>query len=153
MGFSFDWERERFTMDEGYVDAVLEAFIRLYNKGYIYRGTRVINWCPRCQSAISDIEVEYKEQASHLWHFKYPLEDGNGYIIVATTRPETMLGDTAVAVNPNDERYKDLIGKNVVLPLVDRKIPIIADDYVALDFGTGAVKITPAHDLTTLKWD
>ena len=146
MGFSFDWERERFTMDEGYVDAVLEAFIRLYNKGYIYRGTRVINWCPRCQSAISDIEVEYKEQASHLWHFKYPLEDGNGYIIVATTRPETMLGDTAVAVNPNDERYKDLIGKNVVLPLVDRKIPIIADDYVALDFGTGAVKITPAHD-------
>ena len=146
MGFSFDWEKERFTMDEGYADAVLEAFVRLYNKGYIYRGTRVINWCPRCKTAISDIEVEYKEQASHLWHFKYPLEDGSGYIIVATTRPETMLGDTAVAVNPNDDRYKNIIGKNVILPLVDRKIPIIADDYVAKDFGTGAVKITPAHD-------
>ncbi|MBQ0105586.1 MAG: valine--tRNA ligase [Armatimonadetes bacterium] len=146
MGFSFDWERERFTMDEGYADAVLEAFVRLYNKKYIYKGTRVINWCPRCNTAISDIEVEYKEQPSHLWHFKYPLEDGSGYITVATTRPETMLGDTAVAVNPNDERYKDLIGKNVILPLVDRKIPIIADDYVGIDFGTGAVKITPAHD-------
>ena len=146
MGFSFDWEKERFTMDEGYADAVLEAFVRLYNKGYIYRGTRVINWCPRCKTAISDIEVEYKEQASHLWHFKYPLEDGSGYIIVATTRPETMLGDTAVAVNPSDDRYKNIIGKNVILPLVDRKIPIIADDYVAKDFGTGAVKITPAHD-------
>ena len=146
MGFSFDWEKERFTMDQGYADAVLEAFVRLYNKGYIYRGTRVINWCPRCKTAISDIEVEYKEQASHLWHFKYSIEDGSGYIIVATTRPETMLGDTAVAVNPNDERYKDLIGKNVILPLVDRKIPIIADDYVSMEFGTGAVKITPAHD-------
>lgn len=146
MGFSFDWERERFTMDEGYADAVLESFVRLYNKGYIYKGTRVINWCPRCGTAISDIEVEYKEQASHLWHFNYPLEDGLGYITVATTRPETMLGDTAVAVNPNDERYKNLVGKNVILPLVDRKIPIIADEYVALDFGTGAVKITPAHD-------
>ena len=146
MGFSFDWERERFTMDEGYADAVLESFVRLYNKGYIYKGTRVINWCPRCGTAISDIEVEYKEQASHLWHFNYPLEDGAGYITVATTRPETMLGDTAVAVNPNDERYKNLVGKNVILPLVDRKIPIIADEYVALDFGTGAVKITPAHD-------
>jgi len=147
MGFSFDWVRERFTMDEAYTDAVLESFIHLYNKGYIYRGARVINWCPRCQTAISDIEVEYVEQHSHLWHFRYPLEDGSGYIVVATTRPETMLGDTAVAVNPNDPRYTGLIGKNVKLPLVGRIIPIIADEYVDLEFGTGAVKVTPAHDL------
>lgn len=157
MGFSFDWERERFTMDEGYVDAVLESFIRLFDKGYIYRGARVINWCPRCHTAISDIEVEYVEQHSHLWHFRYPLEnpppcEGGakggcpGYVVVATTRPETMLGDTAVAVNPNDERYRDIVGKSVILPLVGRQIPIVADDYVDLEFGTGAVKVTPAHD-------
>jgi len=146
MGFSFDWERERFTMDEKYVDAVLESFVRLFNKGLIYRGARVINWCPRCHTAISDIEVEYVEQHSHLWHFRYPLEDGSGYVVVATTRPETMLGDTAVAVNPNDERYAGMIGKNVRLPLVDRVIPIVADEYVDMEFGTGAVKVTPAHD-------
>lgn len=146
MGFSFDWGRERFTMDEGYTDAVLEAFVRLFNKGYIYRGARVINWCPRCHTAISDIEVEYVEQHSHLWNIRYPLEDGSGYVIVATTRPETMLGDTGVAVNPNDERYSKLVGKNVILPLVGRVIPIVADDYVDKEFGTGAVKVTPAHD-------
>jgi len=146
MGFSFDWERERFTMDEGYVDAVLESFVQLFNKGYIYKGARVINWCPRCHTAISDIEVEHEEQASHLWHFKYLLEDGNGYVVVATTRPETMLGDTGVAVNPNDPRYTDFIGKNVILPIMNRPIPIVADEYVDLEFGTGAVKTTPAHD-------
>ncbi|MCE5321856.1 valine--tRNA ligase [bacterium] len=146
MGFSFDWERERFTMDAGYTDAVLESFIRLFDKGYIYRGARVINWCPRCHTAISDIEVEYVEQHSHLWHLRYPLEDGSGYVIVATTRPETMLGDTAVAVNPRDERYADMVGKNVRLPLTDRLIPIVADEHVDIEFGTGAVKVTPAHD-------
>ncbi|MHB9038609.1 MAG: valine--tRNA ligase [Armatimonadota bacterium] len=146
MGFSFDWQRERFTMDEGYTDAVLESFIRLFNKGYIYRGARVINWCPRCHTAISDIEVEYVEQHSHLWHLRYPLEDGSGYIVVATTRPETMLGDTAVAVNPNDERYLAMMGKNVKLPLINRVIPIVEDDHVDIEFGTGAVKVTPAHD-------
>jgi valyl-tRNA synthetase len=146
MGFSFDWDRERFTMDEGYTDAVLEAFVRLFDKGYIYRGARVINWCPRCHTAISDIEVEYVEQHSNLWHIRYPLEDGSGCVIVATTRPETMLGDTAVAVNPNDERYTGLVGKNVILPLQDRPIPIVADEYVDKEFGTGAVKTTPAHD-------
>ena len=153
MGFSFDWSRERFTMDEGYVDAVLESFVRLFNKGLIYRGARVINWCPRCHSGISDIEVEYVEQHSHLWHFRYPLEDGpstgsgcSGYVVVATTRPETMLGDTAVAVNPGDDRYAKMLGKNVRLPLVGRIIPIVADDYVDMSFGTGAVKVTPAHD-------
>ncbi|MDH7602543.1 MAG: valine--tRNA ligase [Armatimonadota bacterium] len=146
MGFSFDWDRERFTMDDEYVDAVLEAFVRLFNKGYIYRGTRVINWCPRCHTAISDIEVEYVEQPSHLWYIRYPFEDGSGYIVVATTRPETMLGDTAVAVNPSDQRYKDAIGKTVRLPLVGRLIPVIADEFVDPEFGTGAVKVTPAHD-------
>ena len=146
MGFSFDWERERFTMDDGYVDAVLESFVRLFNKGYIYRGTRVINWCPRCHTAISDIEVEYVEQHGHLWYVRYPYEDGTGHIVVATTRPETMLGDTAVTVNPNDPRYKDVVGKRVRLPLTDRVIPVIADDFVDPDFGTGAVKATPAHD-------
>ena len=146
MGFSFDWERERFTMDDGYVDAVLESFVRLFDKGYIYRGARVVNWCPRCHTAISDIEVEYVEQHSNLWHFRYPLEDGSAYVVVATTRPETMLGDTAVAVNPKDERYRDMIGKTVVLPLVGRRIPIVADEYVDMEFGTGAVKVTPAHD-------
>lgn len=146
MGFSFDWDRERFTMDDEYVDAVLEAFVRLFNKGYIYRGTRVINWCPRCHTAISDIEVEYVEQSSHLWYIRYPHEDGSGHVVVATTRPETMLGDTAVAVNPNDPRYKAVVGKSVLLPLVNRVIPIIADEFVDPDFGTGAVKVTPAHD-------
>ena len=146
MGFSFDWERERFTMDAGYVDAVLESFVRLFNKGYIYRGARVINWCPRCHTAISDIEVEYVEQHSHLWYVRYPYEDGSGHIVVATTRPETMLGDTAVTVNPEDPRYKRFVGWNVKLPLTDRMIPVIADDFVDPEFGTGAVKTTPAHD-------
>ncbi len=146
MGFSFDWERERFTMDAGYTDAVLEAFVRLFDKGYIYRGARVINWCPRCHTAISDIEVEYVEQRSSLWYLRYPLEEGSGFVVVATTRPETMLGDTAVTVNPNDDRYKHLIAKRVKLPLTDRVIPIIADEFVDMEFGTGAVKATPAHD-------
>ncbi|MBO4548029.1 MAG: valine--tRNA ligase [Abditibacteriota bacterium] len=146
LGFSFDWERERFTMDKGYADAVLETFVRLFDKGYIYKGARVINWCPRCASAISDLEVEYQEQAGHFWHYRYPLEDGSGYVTIATTRPETMLGDTAVAVNSKDERYKALVGKNLILPLTDRVIPIVADDYVDMEFGTGCVKITPAHD-------
>jgi len=145
-GASYDWERERFTMDDDYVTAVLTAFTHLYNKGLIYRGTRIINWCCHCETAISDLEVEYEDQASHLWHLKYPLADGSGEIIVATTRPETMLGDTAVAVNPDDERYKQFIGKTVMLPIVNREIPVIADDYVNLEFGTGAVKVTPAHD-------
>lgn len=146
MGFSFDWARERFTMDARYSDAVLESFVRLFDKGYIYRGVRVINWCPRCHTAISDIEVEYVEQRSHLWHIRYPLEDGSGHLVVATTRPETMLGDTAVAVNPGDERYLGLVEKHAVLPLQDRRIPIVADEYVDVEFGTGAVKVTPAHD-------
>jgi len=146
MGFSFDWARERFTMDEQYSDAVLESFIRLFNKGYIYRGTRVINWCPRCHTAISDIEIEYVEQHGHLWHIRYPLDDGSGFIVVATTRPETMLGDTGVTVNPKDERYQHLVGKRCKLPLTNRIIPIIADEFVDMEFGTGAVKATPAHD-------
>ncbi len=146
MGFSFDWDRERFTMDAGYTEAVQEAFIRLFNKGYIYRGARVINWCPRCHTAISDIEVEHIEEQGHLWHIRYPLEDGSGFVTVATTRPETMLGDTAVTVHPDDPRYTNLIGKNVKLPLTDRVLPIIADDFVDMEFGTGAVKATPAHD-------
>ncbi len=146
LGFSFDWERERFTMDKGYADAVLETFVRLFDKGYIYKGARVINWCPRCASAISDLEVEYKEQEGHFWHYNYPLEDGSGFVTIATTRPETMLGDTAVAVNSTDERYAGLVGKKLRLPLTDRVIPIIADDYVDKEFGTGCVKITPSHD-------
>ncbi len=146
MGSSADWERERFTMDEGCSKAVKEVFVKLYDKGLIYRGKRIINWCPKCQTSISDAEVEYEEQAGHFWHLRYPLSDGSGYIQMATTRPETMLGDTAVAVNPNDERYKDMVGKKVILPLVHREIPIIADEYVEMDFGTGVVKITPAHD-------
>ena len=146
MGCSFDWSRERFTMDEGYVDAVLESFVRLFNKGMIYRGARVINWCPRCHTAISDIEVEYVEQNSHLWYLRYPNEDGSGYVVVATTRPETMLGDTAVTVIPDDDRYNAMTGKSVSLPLTDRVIPIIADEFVDIEFGTGAVKATPAHD-------
>ena len=146
IGSSCDWDRERFTMDEGCNEAVKEVFINLYNKGQIYRGERIINWCPKCLTSISDAEVEYEDQAGHFWHLRYQLSDGSGYINLATTRPETLLGDTAVAVNPNDERYKDMIGKTVVLPIVHREIPIVADDYVEMEFGTGVVKITPAHD-------
>ena len=146
MGSSADWERERFTMDEGCNKAVKTVYVNLYNKGLIYRGERIINWCPHCLTSISDAEVEYEEQAGHFWHLRYPLKDGTGYINLATTRPETLLGDTAVAVNPKDERYKDLVGKTVILPIVHREIPIVADDYVEMDFGTGVVKITPAHD-------
>ena len=146
LGSSCDWERERFTLDEGCSNAVKEVFIKLYEKGLIYRGERMVNWCPHCLTSISDAEVEYEEQPSHLWHLRYPLTDGSGYIEMATTRPETMLGDTAVAVNPEDERYRDMVGKTVTLPLVGREIPIVADDYVDVEFGTGVVKITPAHD-------
>ncbi len=146
IGSSCDWDRERFTMDEGCNKAVKEVFIKLYEKGLIYRGERIINWCPKCRTSISDAEVEYEEQAGHFWHLRYALSDGSGYINLATTRPETLLGDTAVAVNPNDERYKDMVGKTVILPIVHREIPIVADDYVEMDFGTGVVKITPAHD-------
>ncbi|MBQ5761511.1 MAG: valine--tRNA ligase [Clostridia bacterium] len=146
LGSSCDWERLRFTMDEGLSKAVLEVFIELYNKGLIYKGIRITNWCPKCNTSISDVEVEYEEQNGSFWHIKYPLTDGSGYLTIATTRPETMLGDTAVAVNPEDDRYKHLIGKTLMLPLVNKEIPIIADEYVELGFGTGAVKITPAHD-------
>ncbi len=146
LGCSCDWERERFTMDEGCSEAVLEVFIRLYEKGYIYKGSRIINWCPVCKTSISDAEVEHEEQAGHFWHINYPVADGSGYVEIATTRPETMLGDTAVAVNPEDERYRHLIGKTLKLPLTDREIPVIADPYVDREFGTGCVKITPAHD-------
>ena len=146
MGSSCDWDRERFTLDEGCNKAVVEVFNRLYEKGLIYRGERIVNWCPHCLTSISDAEVEYEDQAGHFWHLKYPFVDGSGYLELATTRPETMLGDTAVAVNPNDERYKDLVGKMLDLPIVHRQIPVIADDYVDIEFGTGVVKITPAHD-------
>ena len=146
MGSSCDWDRERFTMDEGCSKAVKEVFVNLYNKGLIYRGERIVNWCPHCLTSISDAEVEYEDQAGHFWHLRYPFKDGSSYLELATTRPETMLGDTAVAVNPNDERYKDIVGKTLILPIVHREIPVIADDYVEMDFGTGCVKITPAHD-------
>ena len=146
LGASCDWERERFTMDEGLSTAVREVFVRLYDDGLIYRANRLINWCPRCHTALSDLEVEHEEKRGHLWHLRYPVIGSNRFITVATTRPETMLGDTAVAVNPEDERYTDLIGGKVMLPLVDREIPIIADDYVDSEFGSGVVKITPAHD-------
>jgi valyl-tRNA synthetase len=146
LGSSCDWKRERFTMDEGLSEAVKEVFLRLYKKGLIYRGERIINWCPKCNTSISDAEVEYEEKAGHFWHIKYPIKDSNEYVVVATTRPETMLGDTAVAVHPDDDRYKHLVGKMVILPLVNREIPVIADEYVEKDFGTGVVKITPAHD-------
>lgn len=146
LGVSCDWSRERFTMDEGLSEAVKEAFIRLYDKGLIYRANKIINWCPDCKTALSDAEVNYEEQQGSLWHIKYPIEGSDKYITVATTRPETMLGDSAVAVNPNDERYTDLIGKFALLPLTDRKIPIVADEYVDTSFGTGCVKITPCHD-------
>ncbi|MFT6419921.1 MAG: valyl-tRNA synthetase [Porticoccus sp.] len=146
LGASPDWSRERFTMDDGFYKAVQEVFIRLYEDGLIYRGKRLVNWDPALHTAISDLEVIAEEENGHLWHFKYPLTDGSGFLIVATTRPETMLGDTAVAVNPDDERYTHLLGKTVTLPLANREIPIIADDYVEREFGTGCVKITPAHD-------
>ena len=146
LGASPDWSRERFTMDDGFSDAVQEAFIRLYDDKLIYRGKRLVNWDPKLHTAISDLEVISEEEQGHMWHFKYPLSDGSGHLVVATTRPETMIGDTAVAVNPDDERYKDLVGKTIRLPITDREIPIIADEYVDKDFGTGCVKITPAHD-------
>ncbi|MBQ4591618.1 MAG: valine--tRNA ligase [Clostridia bacterium] len=146
MGTSCDWTRERFTLDEGCSSAVRDVFQRLYDKGLIYRGERIINWCPHCKTSISNAEVDYEEQKGHFWHIRYPLVGGGGYVEVATTRPETMLGDTAVAVNPNDERYKHMIGQYVVLPLVGRRIPIVADEHAQLDKGTGCVKITPAHD-------
>ena len=146
MGSSLDWERERFTLDEGCSHAVKDVFVKLFDKGAIYRGERIINWCPKCLTSISDAEVEYEEQPGKFWHLRYKLTDGSGYVELATTRPETMLGDTAVAVNPADDRYKDLVGKTVILPLVNKEIPIVADDYVDMEFGTGVVKITPAHD-------
>ena len=146
LGSSCDWDRERFTLDEGCNKAVVEVFNNLYEKGLIYRGERIVNWCPHCKTSISDAEVEYEDQAGHFWHLRYPFVDGSGYLELATTRPETMLGDTAVAVNPNDERYKDMVGKMLDLPIVHRQIPVIADDYVDIEFGTGVVKITPAHD-------
>ncbi len=147
MGASCDWDRSRFTMDEGLSKAVRHVFVSLYNKGLIYKGSRIVNWCPHCVTALSDAEVEYQDKPGHLWHLRYPIVGEEGrYVIVATTRPETMLGDTGVAVNPNDERYKDLIGKKCLLPLVNREIPIVADEYVDMEFGTGCVKMTPAHD-------
>ena len=146
LGSSCDWERERFTMDAGCSAAVRKVFVTLYNEGLIYRGTRITNWCPKCNTALSDIEVEHEDEAGHLWHLRYPFADGTGYVEVATTRPETMLGDTGVAVHPDDERYKNLVGKTLILPLVNREIPLFADDYVDKSFGTGAVKVTPAHD-------
>ncbi len=146
LGISCDWDRKAFTMDENLNRAVKHSFVEYYKNGYIYKGKRVINYCPKCKSSISDIENEYKEQTTKLWHIRYPFEDGNGGIVVATTRPETLFGDTAVAVNPRDKRYKDVIGKNVILPIVNKPIPIVADEYCEMGFGTGAVKITPAHD-------
>ena len=146
LGCSCDWEKERFTLDAGLSDAVKKVFIDLYDKGYIYRGNRMINWCPVSRTALSDEEVIYKEVNGFFYHFKYPLTDGSGYLEIATTRPETMLGDSAVAVNPNDDRYKELIGKTINLPLTDRVIPIVADEHADPEFGTGCVKITPAHD-------
>jgi valyl-tRNA synthetase len=147
LGCSYDWERARFTMDDSYVDAIYEEFLRWWERGLIYRGARVVNWCPRCRSAISDIEVDSEERPGKLYYFRYPFADGSGFITIATTRPETMLGDTAVAVNPADPRYADKIGRTIKLPLTDREIPIIADEYAKMEFGTGAVKVTPAHDL------
>ena len=146
LGSSCDWERERFTLDEGCSEAVLDVFVKYFEKGYIYQGAKLINWCPVCQTTISEAEVEHEEKNGHFWHIRYPRVDGNGYVEIATTRPETMLGDSAIAVHPEDERYADLIGKKVILPIVNREIPVIADTYVDKDFGTGCVKITPAHD-------
>ena len=146
LGVSVDWTRERFTMDEGLSHAVKTAFVKLYEQGLIYRGNYLVNWCPASESAVSDVEIENKEVDGHLWHFRYPLTDGSGYMEVATTRPETMLGDTGVAVNPEDDRYKHLVGKTLTLPIVGREIPIVADELVDREFGTGCVKVTPAHD-------
>ncbi len=146
LGASCDWERARFTMDEGCSKAVREVFVSLYEKGLIYKGSRIINWCPNCVTALSDAEVEYVDKPGHLWHIRYPFADGSGEVVVATTRPETMLGDTGVCVNPNDERYKHIVGKTVILPLVNKEIPVVADDYAEMEFGTGCVKMTPAHD-------
>ena len=146
LGASCDWSRLRFTMDEMLSRAVKEVFVRLYEEGLIYKGKYIINWCPRCVTALANDEVEYSEENGNLWYIRYPLTDGSGYLVVATTRPETMLGDTAVAINPRDERYKHLVGKEVELPLTGRIIPIIEDDYVDMEFGTGCVKVTPAHD-------
>lgn len=147
LGASCDWERERFTMDEGCSKAVREAFVSLYEQGLIYQGNYIVNWCPHCQTTISDIEVEHEENQGALYYLNYPLEDGSGHLTIATTRPETMFGDTAVAVHPEDERFKDYIGKNVILPIINKAIPVIADDYVEREFGTGCVKITPSHDV------
>ena len=146
LGASCDWDRARFTMDEGCSKAVREVFVSLYEKGLIYKGSRIINWCPHCVTALSDAEVEYVDKPGHLWHIRYPLEDGSGEVIVATTRPETMLGDSGVCVNPNDARYQSIVGKNVILPLLNKPIPVVADDYAEMEFGTGCVKMTPAHD-------
>ena len=146
MGCSCDWSRSRFTLDEGLSKAVETVFLKLYDKGYIYKGKRMINWCPNCKTSISDAEVEYKEEASHIWHIKYPIKDSDEYLVVATTRPETMLGDTGVAVNPKDDRFKHLIGKKCILPIMNKEIPIIADPFVEMEFGTGCVKLTPCHD-------
>lgn len=146
LGSSCDWDRERFTLDEGLSEAVEEVFIKYYNKGYIYKGSKLVNWCPVCQTTISEAEVEHEEKNGHFWHIKYPIVDSDDFVEIATTRPETMLGDTAVAVHPDDERYRDLIGKKVILPLVNKEIPVVADKYVDKEFGTGVVKITPAHD-------
>ncbi len=146
LGTSMDWERERFTMDDGLSEAVKNVFVQLHEEGLIYRGKRLVNWDPVLHTAVSDLEVLSEEESGHMWHFRYPLTDGSGYLVVATTRPETMFGDSAVAVHPEDERYQHLIGKTITLPLVGREIPIIADNYVDPEFGTGCVKITPAHD-------
>ena len=151
IGSSCDWDRERFTMDEGCSKAVKEVFVNLYNKGQIYRGERIINWCPHCLTSISDAEVEYEDQAGKFWHLRYPLTDGSGYIQLATTRPETLLGDTAVAVNPNDDRYKHLVGKTLTLPLVGREIPIVADDYVGIDLVQVLLRLHRHMILMTLK--
>ncbi|MCK5780181.1 MAG: class I tRNA ligase family protein, partial [Psychrilyobacter sp.] len=146
LGASLDWEKERFTMDEGLSESVSDIFIKLYNDGLIYQGEYMVNWCPRCGTALADDEVEHTDKAGSMWHIKYPVKDSDEVFVVATTRPETMLGDTGVAVHPDDARYKHLVGKTVILPLTDREIPIIADDYVDMEFGTGVVKMTPAHD-------
>ncbi|MBQ4052592.1 MAG: valine--tRNA ligase, partial [Clostridia bacterium] len=146
LGSSCDWDRERFTMDEGCSKAVKEVFVKLYEKGLIYKGNRIINWCPNCTTALSDAEVVYEEQPGHFWHIRYPVKDSDEFVTIATTRPETLLGDSAVAVHPEDQRYAHLVGKMLILPLVGREIPVVADEYVDKDFGTGCVKITPCHD-------
>ncbi len=151
IGDSCDWSRERFTLNPDLSRAVLEAFVRLYERGLIYRGTYMVNWCPRCATALSDLEVKHDDTQGNLWHIRYPVNNSSRYLIVATTRPETMLGDTAVAVNPNDPRYQDLAGQTVTLPLMNRPIPIIFDEIADPQFGTGVVKVTPAHDPNDLE--